>query len=139
MDLKIVSEPKASDRDVMLVKNALYEFNMSAVSDHNPRVINLFVRDDDNVIYGGLLANCWGKWVHIDFLWLSDTIRHRGLGSSLLSAAETEAREFGCMGAYLETFTFQARPFYEKHGYQVVGEVKAYPPGHTYFLMSKVF
>lgn len=135
--LRIVSEPQASAEDIALVKNALYEFNMMTMNDHNPHAINLFVRDDSNVIYGGVLVNCWGRWAHIDFLWVSEQARHRGFGTRLMDMAHEQARALGCLGAYLETFTFQARPFYERLGYRVVGEVRGYPPGHTYYFMAK--
>lgn len=136
-NLRISCEPAASADDITLVKNALYEFNMMRVNDHSPKPINLFVRDESNVIYGGLLANCWGDWVHIDFLWVSEHARHRGFGSRLMETAHGQARDFKCQGAYLETFSFQARPFYERFGYSVVGEVTDYPPGQTYFFMAK--
>ena len=136
-NLRISCEPDASPDDIALVKNALYAFNMMRMNDHSPKVINLFVRDDANVIYGGLLANCWGKWAHIDFLWISDQTRGKGFGTGLLNAAHDQAREFGCRGAYLETFDFQAKAFYERFGYEVVGAVSDFPPGQTYFFMSK--
>lgn len=136
-NLRIVSEPNASTDDITLIKNALYEFNMMRMNDHTPKAINLFVRDDSNVIHGGLIANCWGEWVHIDFLWVSEPARHHGFGIGLLDAAHSQASAFGCKGAYLETFSFQARPFYERLGYRVVGEVTDYPPGQTYFFMAK--
>lgn len=135
--LKIVAEPHAPEADIAFVKNSLYEFNMMAMKDHSPKAINLFVRDESNVIYGGVLVNCWGKWAHIDFLWVSETARHKGFGSQLLEMAHEQARDIGCIGAYLETFSFQARPFYERFGYRVVGEVKDFPPGQTYFFMAK--
>jgi len=136
-NLRISCEPTASATDIALIKDALYEFNMVRMNDHNPKPINLFVRDTDNVIYGGLLANCWGDWVHIDFLWVSELARNRDFGTKLMDNAHQQARDFGCKGAYLETFSFQARPFYERFGYKVVGEVKDYPPGQTYFFMAK--
>jgi hypothetical protein len=37
----------------------------------------------------------------------------------------------------LTTYSFQARGFYEKEGYSVVGEMAGYPPGATYFWMRK--
>jgi hypothetical protein len=37
----------------------------------------------------------------------------------------------------LTTFDFQARSFYEIKGYKVVGEIKDYPPGSSYFTMVK--
>jgi ribosomal protein S18 acetylase RimI-like enzyme len=136
-NLRIVSEPRASEADIAFVKNALYEFNMVTMKDHSPKPINLFVRDDSDVIYGGLLINCWGKWAHVDFLWVSEQARHHGFGSRLMEMGHEQARGTGCIGAYLETFSFQARPFYERFGYEVVGEVKGYPPGQTYFFMAK--
>jgi GNAT superfamily N-acetyltransferase len=135
--LRIVAEEHASEADIAFVKNSLYEFNMMTMKDHSPNAINLFVRDDSNVIYGGVLVNCWGKWAHIDFLWVSEVVRHKGFGSKLLEMAHERARAIGCIGAYLETFTFQARPFYERFGYRVVGEVKDFPPGQSYFFMVK--
>lgn len=135
--LRLVHEPQASEADIAFVKNSLYEFNMMTMNDHSPKAINLFVRDESNVIYGGVLVNCWGRWAHVDFLWISEVARRQGLGSKLLDMAHERAREFGCIGAYLETFTFQARPFYERFGYKVVGEVEDFPPGHTYFFMAK--
>ncbi len=137
MPLRIVDEPKATDADIAIVKSALYQFNTTTIGDRSPRAINLFVRDESAVIYGGLLANCWGKWVHIDFLWISEAVRRQGFGNRLLETAHQQAREYGCIGAYLETFTFQARPFYERFGYQVVGEVKDFPPGETFYFMAK--
>jgi hypothetical protein len=43
----------------------------------------------------------------------------------------------GCIGAHLDTFTFQARPFYERHGYAVFGQLDNYPGGHSRFFLSK--
>lgn len=61
------------------------------------------------------------------------------LGSRLLDAAESEARKAGARHAYPETYSFQARPFYERHGYRVVGELPDFPPGESYYLLRKDF
>ena len=37
----------------------------------------------------------------------------------------------------LDTFSFQARPFYERHGYRVVGTVPGFPHGHERYFMAK--
>ena len=52
--------------------------------------------------------------------------------------AEQIARdERGCVGARLETWGFQARPFYEARGYTVFGVLEDYPPGETEYHLSK--
>ena len=53
--------------------------------------------------------------------------------------AEREAEERGCSRAKLRTFGFQARGFYQKEGYRVVGELEDYPPGRSFYWMRKDF
>jgi hypothetical protein len=36
-----------------------------------------------------------------------------------------------------ETLSFQARPFYEKLGYKLFGELVDYPKGHTTYCLVK--
>jgi hypothetical protein len=43
----------------------------------------------------------------------------------------------GCAHAHLDTFSYQARPFYERRGYQVFGMLQDYPPGQQRFFMEK--
>jgi len=43
----------------------------------------------------------------------------------------------GAQHSFLTTFAFQARGFYEKHGYTVAGTLEDYPPGSAYFWMRK--
>ena len=50
-----------------------------------------------------------------------------------MQAMEAEAIRRGCRGAYLDTFSYQARPFYERLGYEVFGTLDDYPAGHQRF------
>ena len=43
----------------------------------------------------------------------------------------------GLFAATLETHSFQARPFYEKYGYQVFATLDDWPPGHAKYFMRK--
>ncbi|MEX3946099.1 hypothetical protein AB4Y44_42815, partial [Paraburkholderia sp. BR10937] len=42
---------------------------------------------------------------------------------------EEEACRRGCSGAWLDTYSFQARAFYERLDYTVFGTIDNYPPG----------
>lgn len=40
-------------------------------------------------------------------------------------------------GRFLTTHSFQARPFYERFGYEVFGELSDHPAGHILYFMKK--
>ena len=54
-----------------------------------------------------------------------------------MRAAEAEAVAAGCTDAVLDTFSFQARGFYERHGYEVYATLEGYPPGHQQLFLHK--
>jgi len=99
----------------------------------------IWLRDKGGEIVGGLTAETFWGWLSIDDLWLAGRLRGGGIGSEMLLLAEKEARMRGCTQAVLMTFEFQARDFYEKHGYRVIGELQDFPPGHSFFWMRKDF
>lgn len=109
------------------------------VRTHPPQPLDFFLRDDTGQIVGGLVAETYWTWLSIEDLWLREDVRAHGYGRKLLDLAERAAQERGCAHAHLTTFSFQARSFYEKAGYQVVGQLTDYPPGETYFWLRKDF
>jgi ribosomal protein S18 acetylase RimI-like enzyme len=56
-----------------------------------------------------------------------DPWRRHLIGRRLLRKAEEEAVTRGCLDVYLDTFDFQARGFYEKEGYEILGVPDGYP------------
>ncbi|MGO9606027.1 MAG: GNAT family N-acetyltransferase [Candidatus Binataceae bacterium] len=101
--------------------------------------VNFFLRTTDGEIVGGALGDSWGRWFYLDFMWVDTPHRGRGYATKLIDAAERRAIANGCTDAGLGTFSFQARPLYEKLGYRVFGELKDFPKGHSlYFLARKL-
>ena len=86
---------------------------------------------------GGLVAETGRGALFIDMFWLAPDRRGQGLGSRLLAAAEAEACRLGCRVAWLDTYDFQARAFYERHGYAVFGELDGLANGHCRHFMKK--
>jgi GNAT superfamily N-acetyltransferase len=87
------------------------------------------------------LGGLWGwtsfSFLHIDLLYLPELLRGQGLGRRLIEQAEAEAVQRGCQGVWLDTFSFQARGFYERLGYTVFGCIDDYPRGHSRFFLKK--
>ena len=84
-------------------------------------------------------SNINWTWLHVSLLWVAEERRHSGLGSRLLCDLEAAAAERGCRHAHLDTFSYQARPFYERHGYTLFATLDDYPPGHQRFFLRKTF
>jgi GNAT superfamily N-acetyltransferase len=101
------------------------------------RHLSCMARDEAGLAVAGAVGRTWGENVELQQIWLPESLRKGGLGTRLLKEFEAEARERGCKLAYLETWTFQARGFYEKNGYTVALEISGYAQGLSKFTMTK--
>lgn len=87
----------------------------------------VYLHDEQSKMLGGLIGQRKGEWLSIDYLWVSDTVRGRGVGSQLIQTAEDTARQKGCLHALVDTISFQALPFYQKQGYQLKTTLDDFP------------
>ncbi len=101
------------------------------------RPLAVFARDRDGALVGGVQGTVNWNWLHIALFWIAAEQRHLGLGSRLITAIENAARQRGCTDAHLDTFSYQARPFYERHGYALFATLDDYPTGHQRFFLRK--
>src|SRR5262245_1716139 len=102
--------------------------------DHKPLSITLREKKD---IVGGVIGDTHMGWLFVQYFWIDEKFRRKGFGTRLLGAAEDEARKRGAKNVYLDTFSFQAQPFYEKLGYRAFGRLNDYPSGHSRTWLSK--
>lgn len=131
----MVSAPLDED-DVDELLQALVASRPEGLREHR-RPLGSFVRDDDGRLVAGIACHTQFGWLCIEKLWVDLSARGRHLGSRLLAAAEREAARRGCEAAWVDTFSFQARPFYEAHGYELFGELTDFPPGHSRYFLRK--
>ena len=124
-----------SIRKALLDPLVAYNQAKTGRNDHRPLV--LAVEDPDRKVLGGLYGRTAYDWLFIELLFIPESLRGRGIGSELMGRAETEAVARGCHGAWLDTFAFQARAFYERLGYSCFGELNDYPLGSARYFMSK--
>jgi ribosomal protein S18 acetylase RimI-like enzyme len=130
-------EPFIDDAARKFIEDGIDFHNVAATGLSAWYPVNFVLRGERGDILGGLLANLWGDWLHVSHLWVSVAVRGAGHGRSLMREAEAYARGKGAIGITLETFSFQARPFYERLGFEVWSTIEGYPPGHTNFLLKK--
>ena len=78
-----------------------------------------------------------GDTMYLDTLYVDKKQRKQGLGSLVLHAAESKGLVLNCTRCITDTLGFQAQPFYEKLGYQVIAEVPDYIQGHARIYLEK--
>ena len=136
MQILVDTTPTDADHDV--IHDGLVAFNAAAVGKPWSRSrFAVLLKDDAGQTVGGLWGAIFFDWLFIELLYVPDALRGQDLGTRLMAAAETHARSQGLTGIWLDTFSFQARPFYEKLGYALAGEITDLPPGGSRFFLSK--
>ena len=133
--VEVIAAPTEAERQAIL--RPLVAHNDAAAGTTERHDVAIVVRDDAGAIVGGLWGTAAYRWLFVQYLALPPEWRGGGRGRKLMLAAEAEARRLGCIGVWLDTYSFQARGFYEKLGYRSFGQIDDYPPGEARFFMSK--
>ena len=102
-------------------------YNRSKREAAESEPLNLYVEDDSGELLAGLVAETFGNWLEIEYLFVKEDLRGQGIGSQLLQQAESEAKKRNCRFAFVNTYQFQAPAFYQKYGYKEVFTLKDYP------------
>lgn len=121
------------------ITRLLSQFNeVSSGRLYDGRRLAIVMRHPENKeTLGGLWGSTSYSYLHVDAVFVPEPMRGKGLGRRLIREAENEAIQRGCIGAWLDTFSFQSCAFYEKLGYKVFGQLNDNPPGHTRFFLKK--
>ena len=137
-DSIIVLETIANQQDIAAVGAMLNDYNTEQGLVYNPQSLAVFIRNNDTGrVIAGLKGSTHWEWLRIKLLAVHKSARNKGFGTQLLNAAEKEAIDRGCKFAFVDTYSFQALPFYKKCGYEVFGELPEYPSGHSRFFLRK--
>ena len=110
-----------------IIGDLIRSYNRSKREVAESEPLYLYVEDEHGEIMAGLVAETFGNWLEIEYLFVKEDLRGQGIGSQLLQQAESEAKKRNCCFAFVNTFQFQAPAFYQKHGYKEVFTLKDYP------------
>jgi ribosomal protein S18 acetylase RimI-like enzyme len=135
VNIEVTQEIQPESRG--LIARRLQEYNAPHLGNHPFGNLDVYVRDADGQVVGGLIGEFAFGWLSIHVLWIAEHLRGTGIGTTILSAAENAAIENGCHSASLDTMSFQAPAFYEKRGYVRVGVADGYPGGAQKIYMKK--
>src|SRR5439155_867768 len=96
-DFDVVIRDSATDAEVAELRDAIHEFNYAATGYRDGLSLSCFLRADDGALVAGIDGFTWGGYARVDYLWVAESLRGRGLGSRLLAAAEGDALRRGCV------------------------------------------
>jgi GNAT superfamily N-acetyltransferase len=136
MSITLTLTDRPAPEDLAAVSEGLSAFNEADVGPADRRPLAVIVRDAAAIVAGLSGFTAWG-WLYVQWLWVDD--RHRGqhLAARMLDAAEGEARQRGCHGAWIDTFSPVALKVYQRHGYAPFGELPDFPVGRTRTFLRK--
>jgi len=137
--IEVTNTPDAEA--LRFISNGIQSYNKGYLSEdvvyEKDTKFAVFARDENNTVVGGIRANAFWNYCFIELLWLSESKRKEGIGAELLLHAEGYAKKHGFEYMRTETTSFQAKPFYEKHGYTLLGEFPDHPKGYVMYLLIK--
>jgi GNAT superfamily N-acetyltransferase len=137
--MRITLEPVPASPHAQAIGQILSNYNTQHVGSYDGKPLILLLRDDAGQVLGGLRGNTAWNWLYVEALAIAEPARGQDWGTQLLAAAEHEAAARGCHSAYLDTFDFQALPFYQKQGYTLFGTLDGFAGHHKRFFLQKRF
>jgi GNAT superfamily N-acetyltransferase len=120
-----------------VIGQGITDYNNQQAGEGHAKLLCYALYAPNHTVVGGIIGETHWNWLFINLMWIREELRGQGYGHKLLIAAEDEGRKRGVTNAYLDTFSFQAPEFYQKHGYQVFGVLENFPPGHTRYYLTK--
>ncbi|MCH8529304.1 MAG: GNAT family N-acetyltransferase [Saccharospirillum sp.] len=137
MKVELTTEPNLAD--IEEIRQGLRKHNEPYLGGVRKTDVVCYLNNDEGAKIAGLVGEIWGNWLFVRYLWVDESHRKSGLGSQLLEKAESYAQSVGCHSSSLDTFSFQAKPFYERQGYEVQMVLNDYPISTKNYYMVKHF
>lgn len=124
MPLKITTQPTTDE--INEIYQGVLTHNLQYLNFEQYTPLAVFNQEQGKTI-GGITGDILGNWLRIRYLWVDKTHRGKNIASELLQTMITAAKEKGAKYAEVDTFSFQALPFYQKQGFELFGELENYP------------
>lgn len=115
------------DQEIYADISRRFEAHNRQFTNWHGEVFSTVMRDKGRIIAAARGATNMGL-VEIRGFWVDPDQRGQGLGTGLMTALLTEARNRGCSRAALDTYSWQALGFYQRLGFREYGTLE-YPNG----------
>ena len=135
--LRLSTEPNPNATDVSVVERGLFLFEENRLGSPEHAHFAIFLRDDLGQIQGGVDGHVMWHRLFVKTLWIPETLRHQGLGTRLMHAAEEEAKARQCKSVWLTALGDRALRFYTRLDYTIFGVLDDYVKGQSLYSLQK--
>ncbi|HHD4620685.1 TPA: GNAT family N-acetyltransferase, partial [Legionella pneumophila] len=139
MTLKLSFLENPNPDDVQILTNGIKAYAKQARGFESLDFFACFIRDADNSIVGGCSGGTLYGGLHVDNLWVSESIRHQGWGTKLMQEALKYGNEKGCAFATVNTMDWEAIEFYKKLGFELEFERHGFQKNSIFYFLRKEF
>lgn len=131
--VEIQGELPPEDKKIMV--DGMLSYHAQKGHPRKTETYSVTLKNKEGKLVGCVIVTFLWNGMHIDTLWVEESLRGKGYGRKLMEMAEKEGSKRGATIAYTDTFTWQAPEFYKKMGYEEYGKLEDFPPGNslTYF------
>jgi GNAT superfamily N-acetyltransferase len=120
-----------------LLAQRIYEYNAAATGCHDAESFSAARTNEAGEVEAGVCGYTWCGCCYVAYLWVAEALRGKGIGTELLDAVESHAREKRCSLVLLASHSFQAPDFYARRAYVQVARVEDHPVGHSNNFFAK--
>jgi len=106
-----------SEKDIQRIIDGVISFGLAEVGGEKPLKKAVAAMSGYAVI-GGAVGRAHVGQFYLDYLWVAESHRNRGVGSTLHDWVVEQARQSGCTDVWVNTLNEKAVRFYLKHGYR---------------------
>jgi len=125
----LVVEDAPEPADLAKLEEQVAAAATAAAGARDEQEFGIFLRDNDGRMLAGISGLIWGRCCELQAMWVTESLRGRGLARGLIAAAEAEARRRDCALVAFHAYDLLVPGLYKRLGYETVGVIEGYPPG----------
>lgn len=137
MTYKITFDAQPNSEDIQLLSDGIVSYANKMKGHKAIEPFAFFIRDENEKIKGGLNGVIFYGCLHIDQLYIDESLRKQGYGTRLMQSAEKLAKEKHCPFVTVNTMDWEALGFYEKLGYSVEFARHGYAKESVFYFLRK--
>jgi GNAT superfamily N-acetyltransferase len=121
--MNFILDESPSEKIKEQLHQGIRDYNRPHLGEYHLHFFSLYKNDDQNNLIAGIYGFILSphQVLRLEYVWVDEAHRGKGLGTSLLQQAEDYATQHHCKRIQIRTFSFQAPEFYQKLGYRQIG------------------